>query len=83
MNPDGLEWKRSKFNQFIKYLLLCSEKVMVLWAKEIIADSQEIKKYLDHKYGINTYCISYGVIESENIEWNDYKLPDKIKIRSL
>jgi len=79
VNPDGLEWKRTKFNQFIKILLIFSERIMVFWVTEIIADSEEIKKYFDEKYGIDVYHISYGVSEPENIGWDDLNLPDVLK----
>ena len=79
VNPDGIEWKRNKFSPFIKLLLKFSERLMVFWTNEIIADSKAIKQYLDDKYGINSYFISYGVEEPPEIEWDLKKLPDILK----
>ena len=50
LNPDGLEWKRAKFNSPIKLLLKINEKLGTFWADMIIADSKGIKKYYDEKY---------------------------------
>lgn len=74
VNPDGLEWKRSKFNPLIKSLLKLSERMMVFWTKEIVADSKNIKYYFDNKYGLNCYFIPYGVSKIKNISWNVNKI---------
>lgn len=79
VNPDGLEWKRSKFNTLIKILLKFNERLMVLWADEVIADSKEIKKYIDSKYNMQSKFISYGVTEQQVIKPNPEKLPDTLK----
>ena len=79
VNPDGMEWKRSKFNPIIKSLLKLSEKLAVFWADSIIADSEEIKKYLDNKYKIESAFIPYGAHEAKKSEWNQEKLPENLK----
>lgn len=79
VNPDGLEWRRKKFGPVIKFFLKLSERMMVLWSEGIIADSNEIKKYLDHKYNINSYFIPYGVLEHEDMGWNSNLLDNKLK----
>jgi glycosyltransferase involved in cell wall biosynthesis len=79
VNPDGLEWKRMKFNILIKILLKFNEKLTVFWADEIIADSKEIKKYFDSKYNTKSKFITYGVSEKQEIKWDPEKLPDTLK----
>lgn len=76
VNPDGLEWKRSKFSGTIKILLKFCEKLMIFWTKDIIADSKAIKRYLDDRYGIKSHYIAYGVSEPQVVEWDSKYLPD-------
>jgi rhamnosyltransferase len=79
VNPDGMEWKRSKFNPIIKSLLKLSENIAVFWADNLIADSKEIKNYLDNKYNINSLFIPYGASNIKEIEWNHEILPENLK----
>ena len=75
VNPDGIEWKRSKFNMLVRFLLRLSERIAIRCADEFIVDSKEIKKYLDTKYHISSIYISYGASEVQKVEWNSEKLP--------
>lgn len=50
INPDGLEWKRGKWNFLIKKYLKFSEKTMIKSSDYIICDSLKIKEYIDEKY---------------------------------
>lgn len=79
VNPDGLEWKRSKFNSFIKLLLKVNEKLATIWADEIIADSRMIKEYLDNKYNTQAKFIPYRAVEFSQSSWDADKLPDKLQ----
>lgn len=79
VNPDGMEWKRSKFNALVKLLLKLSENIAVFWADKIIADSKEIKRYLDDKYDIDSIFIPYGASKIKEIGWNPKILPEKLK----
>jgi rhamnosyltransferase len=79
VNPDGMEWKRSKFNQLVKSLLKLSENIAVFWADKMIADSKAIKKYLDNKYDIDSIFIPYGASKINKISWNPEILPETIK----
>lgn len=63
INMDGMEWKREKYNWFTKKFLLFSERLAIKFSHKVIADSVEIKKYLDGKYQINSFYISYPSIE--------------------
>lgn len=79
VNPDGMEWKRSKFNGLVRLLLKLSENLAVFWADKMIADSKEIKNYLDIKYNLNSIFIPYGASEIKEIEWTQKILPESLK----
>lgn len=74
VNPDGHEWKRDKWNNFIKAYWRHSEKLMVKYADLLICDSIGIKDYIDKEYKIynpNTKFIAYGAyVEKSNL--SDY-----------
>ncbi|GLC29731.1 beta 1-4 rhamnosyltransferase Cps2T [Clostridium omnivorum] len=78
VNPDGHEWKRSKWNKAIKTYWKFSEKLMVKEADLLICDSIEIERYIKteyEKYNPKTKYISYGAeIENNNIEIDTEKL---------
>jgi len=60
LNPDGLEWKRSKYNFIVrKYLRYC-EKVGVSKSDVIIVDSKAIGNYIHNNYNKKTIYITYG-----------------------
>lgn len=62
-NPDGLEWKRSKWNTIEKRILRFCETCLVRYSDEVICDSRNIEKYIKNAYpekkGHTSY-ISYG-----------------------
>lgn len=63
LNPDGHEWKRSKWSAPVRKYWKESERIMVKNADLIICDSINIEKYIkaEHsKYTPNTTYISYG-----------------------
>lgn len=63
VNPDGLEWKRSKWNNIAKKFFLISEKLMLKASDIIICDSLGIKDYVDETYpklNKKTIYIAYG-----------------------
>lgn len=78
VNPDGHEWKRAKWNRFIKKYWKFSEKLMVKHADLLICDSINIEKYIKEdykKYNPNTTFISYGSdITKSNIKDDDKKI---------
>ena len=79
LNPDGFEWKRNKFDGFVKFLLKVNERMGSFWADKIIADSKGIKKYYDKKYNMDAAFIAYGVNEMPKIDWDENKLPENFK----
>lgn len=63
VNPDGLEWKRDKWNAILKKFFKICEKQMAKHADLLICDSINIEKYIKEeykKYKPNTKFIAYG-----------------------
>ncbi len=64
-NPDGLEWKRTKWNYFVKKFFLLEEKWMFNNCDLLICDSKGILDYIKNKYPKNKVpkkYIAYGTI---------------------
>lgn len=63
VNPDGLEWKRDKWNALAKKFLRYCEKSLVNNADLVVCDSKNIEKYILETYpktvGRTTF-IAYG-----------------------
>ncbi|SHI74020.1 beta 1-4 rhamnosyltransferase Cps2T [Clostridium intestinale] len=83
VNPDGHEWKRSKWNSFVKRYWKISEKLMVKYSDLLICDSRGIEEYIHKeykKYNPQTTFIAYGAdIEKSKLEDKDLKLVDWLK----
>ncbi len=60
VNVDGLEWRRAKWNGFIKKFLLFSEWMAVQFADRIITDNAALQDYAMEEYGIESSLIEYG-----------------------
>ncbi|WP_217602696.1 DUF1972 domain-containing protein [Chitinophaga sp. GbtcB8] len=60
INIDGLEWKRAKWNKRISNFLKYSEKLAVKYGRYIIADNEEIRKYITEEYKKDSALIAYG-----------------------
>ncbi|WP_375540993.1 DUF1972 domain-containing protein, partial [Staphylococcus aureus] len=61
VNPDGLEWKRTKWPKPVRRYLKHAEKKMVRSADMIISDNQGILDYLRAEYGqVKSEVIAYG-----------------------
>lgn len=74
VNPDGHEWKRAKWNYFIRKYWKLSEKLMVKHADLLICDSKTIEKYIqeDYKqYSPKTTFIAYGADTSKSTLGDD------------
>lgn len=62
-NPDGLEWKRDKWNAWEKQFLKYCESCLVCYSDLVICDSLQIEKYVQKTYpskGKGTVYIPYG-----------------------
>jgi rhamnosyltransferase len=77
INPDGHEWKRSKWNKFIRMYWKISEKLMVKEADLLICDSIGIEEYIKEtyfKYSPKTTYIAYGAdMEKSSLKDDDEK----------
>lgn len=74
INPDGHEWKRAKWNKFIRKYWKISEKYMVKHADLLICDSVNIENYIKEDYKQfkpNTTFIAYGATIPEKVEINE------------
>ena len=60
INPDGIEWKRAKWNILIKEYLKISEKTMIKASDYVVCDSKNIESYIKSKYNKPTTFIAYG-----------------------
>ena len=63
INPDGHEWKRSKWSLPVRKYWKISEKLMVKSADLLICDSKKIEEYIRKDYGKynpRTTYLSYG-----------------------
>ena len=63
INPDGLEWKREKWNFLIKKYFKISERGMIKSSNQVVCDSKAILSYVNEKYkkySINSTYIAYG-----------------------
>ena len=60
VNIDGLEWKRAKWNWFIKKFLKISEFFAVRFSDCVIADNKVIQDYVLSEYNCPSSLISYG-----------------------
>lgn len=65
-NMDGLEWKRDKWNSFVKKLALWFESLGAKYSPVLVADNENIRSYLNETYGKDSTCIAYGCLPFEN-----------------
>lgn len=76
VNPDGHEWKRSKWNGLIKRYWKYSEKYMVKNADLLICDSKNIEQYIQKDYAMyrpTTTYIAYGAEIEASILRNNHE----------
>lgn len=59
-NMDGLEWKRTKYNFFVRQFLKFAERLAAKNSDFLVSDSEGIKKYIDKKYKKDSKFIAYG-----------------------
>lgn len=70
VNIDGLEWKREKWNKYIKLFLKFSEKIAVQYSNVVVTDNKVIKDYVKSEYNITSCLIAYGGdhVSKENLD---------------
>lgn len=59
-NMDGLEWKRSKWNGFTRWLIKKLEKLAVKKSHYLVSDNVGIQKYYEREFGAKSEFIAYG-----------------------
>lgn len=59
-NMDGLEWKRTKYNKYVRKFLKYAEKLAIIGSDYYIADSLGIQSYLKEMYNKDSKYIAYG-----------------------
>lgn len=74
LNPDGAEWKRAKWNFFIKKFLMISERVGIYFSDYVISDNAIIREEIFKNYGIKSALAEYGGDHVKNIEIRDETL---------
>ena len=83
INPDGIEWKREKWNCLIKKYFKISEKTMIKASNYVVCDSKNIEKYVKEKYPKSkTTFIAYGAYmkDVKDIDKKTKDFMDKNKI---
>lgn len=59
-NMDGLEYKRTKFNRWVRAFLSWEERVTVKHSRYLIADNAGVMDYYKAKYGRESTLLAYG-----------------------
>lgn len=87
VNPDGHEWKRSKWNWLIRSYWKYSEKLMVKHSDLLICDSKGIEDYIKDEYKSykpKTTFIAYGAdVEKSKLNNDDIKLTEWFNKNSI
>ncbi len=87
VNPDGHEWKRSKWSPAIRTYWKISEKLMVKHADVLVCDSKGIESYIktDYKqFSPKTTFIAYGAdVTSSSLKDDDVKLNEWYKKQDI
>lgn len=60
LNIDGAEWKRGKWNYFIKLFLKISEYIGVNFSRKVITDNLVLSDYVVSQYSKSPITIEYG-----------------------
>ena len=82
LNPDGAEWKRGKWNKYIKIFLKLSEKLGVKLSNVVVADNIVIQEYLKKEYNTDSVLIEYGGDHVQKVKLsleakNKYNIEDR------
>ncbi len=76
VNIDGIEWKRNKWNFFIKTFLRYSEIFAVETSEAIITDNQVICDYMQKAYNYESHLIEYGGDQAQYVPVTDDAIID-------
>ncbi|MGB0522996.1 MAG: DUF1972 domain-containing protein [Flammeovirgaceae bacterium] len=74
INIDGQEWRRAKWNKYVKAFLKFSEIVAVRYADADITDNAALKRYTAINYKTLSHLIEYGAdhTQTEKLTEADY-----------
>lgn len=69
-NMDGLEYKRTKFNKWVRKFVFWEERMAVKHSHYLIADNMGIHDYYKEKYGKDSKFLAYGadIHDDYNVE---------------
>lgn len=72
VNMGGVEWKRSKFSKFEKFVIKTNFKLSLIFSNYMIIDNNGLKNYIDKKYHHKLVYVPYGGdLNLQNIEWRE------------
>ena len=71
LNLGGLDWKRSKWSAFAQKVIRLSERLLIRYSAELVADNTGIRNYILETYGRSSTLIAYGGDQAVK------RLPDK------
>jgi len=60
INPDGMEWQRSKYWSLVRTLIHSSENTVVKMGFRLVCDNPELVSYYSEKYNFKPNYIPYG-----------------------
>jgi glycosyltransferase involved in cell wall biosynthesis len=60
INVDGVEWRRSKFSRFVRWVLRIFDFCAQMSATKIIYDNEALKKYILSSCRAKSVCIAYS-----------------------
>ena len=63
VNVDGIEWRRPKYNRFLRFLLHAFEILSTRIADYTVVDSRAVGAYYERNYGVTPVYMPYGVAE--------------------
>ena len=68
INFGGLEWKRDKWNYFIRKYLKFTERIAIKYSSYVVADNQSFCNYIKEEYNISSELIEYGGDHVSNLK---------------
>ncbi len=60
VNPDGMEWQRSKYNSLVRMMIRKAENAVVKMGLKLVCDNPELVNYFKEKYNVESFYIPYG-----------------------
>ncbi|MCI5055479.1 MAG: DUF1972 domain-containing protein, partial [Flavobacteriales bacterium] len=80
VNIDGLEWRRAKWNRWVKKFLKLSEQLAVKYSHADVTDNEAIKEYTSVHYETLSHLIEYG---SDHVAKQELEPADVLKYHFL